>query len=500
MVSDADPDRVLLGPRQSGTTAGHLREATERNARWLASLNVSNVGYLGLNAPAFPVSFLSAARAGIPFAPLNYRLTDSQLGGLLERLAPALVVADDDMAGRVRSAAGIEVVSSDEMLRHGGGALPVGGAGSSEELPFVDPEAVAVLLFTSGTTGTPKAAVLRHRHLTAYILGTVEFFGASEDDAQLVSVPAYHIAGIAGVLSSLYAGRRVVYLPYFEPAGWVDLVRGEAVTQAMVVPTMLERILVAIDDGGVTLPSLRHLSYGGGRAPLALVERAMQTLPGVDFVNAYGLTETSSTIAALTPEDHRVCAASEDLPVRRRLASVGRPLPSVEVEIRGPDGEVLGPGERGEIHVRGDQVAGEYATGSALADDGWFPTRDAGWLDEEGFLFLDGRLDDVIVRGGENLSPGEIEEVLLGHPSVAEAAVVGIPDPEWGEAVAAAVVLKAGSAATVAELQAYVRERLRSTKTPEVIQVVGELPYNDTGKLLRRVIKESFAGDAAGAI
>jgi acyl-CoA synthetase (AMP-forming)/AMP-acid ligase II len=218
----------------------------------------------------------------------------------------------------------------------------------------------------------------------------------------------------------------------------------------------------------------------------------MRILPDVDLVNAYGLTETSSTIAALTPQDHRDCVAGDAM-ARRRLGSVGRPLPSVELQIRGAEGDLLPAGERGEIYVRGEQVSGEYATGSLLDDEGWFATKDAGWVDEEGFLFLDGRLDDVIVRGAENLSPGEIEEVLTEHPAVVEAAVVGVPDPQWGEAVAAAVVFHPGASATVEELKDWVRERLRSTKTPELIQVRDAMPYNETGKLLRRIIRDDLS-------
>ena len=492
MVSDATPERVLLGPRDSGLTAASLLALSEQKAAWLTGVGAETVGFLGLNSPAFPATLLSAARAGAAFAPLNFRLPDAQLRGLLERITPGVVVADPDMVGRASGVDGLSVVSSEEFLR------PAEGTGAVDELPFVDPDDVAVLLFTSGTTGQPKAAVLRHRHLTAYILGTVDFLSAGDDEAQLVSVPAYHIAGVAGALSSLYSGRRVVYLPVFEPHEWVDLARREKVTQAMVVPTMLERIVDVLSDDRGGLPHLRHLSYGGGRAPVALVEKTMRVLPGVSLVNAYGLTETSSTIAALTPDDHRECAASDDPKVRRRLASVGRPLPSVEVEIRDPDGKPLEAGERGEIHVRGEQVSGEYASGSVLGADGWFATRDAGWLDDEGFLFLDGRLDDVIVRGGENLSPGEIEEVLMEHPAVAEAAVVGVPDPEWGEAVAAAVVLHSGSNVDAEELQAFVRDRLRSTKTPQVIEIRDSLPYNETGKLLRRVIKEALVRTLAG--
>jgi acyl-CoA synthetase (AMP-forming)/AMP-acid ligase II len=260
----------------------------------------------------------------------------------------------------------------------------------------------------------------------------------------------------------------------------------------MVVPTMLGRILDRIDATGADVSSLRHISYGGGRMPVETIERAMKVLPDVNFVNAYGLTETSSTVAVLTPDDHREAASSSDPTVRARLGSVGRPLPSVEVEIRDADEGLVPSGERGEIWVRGDQVAGEYLGRSLLTEDGWFRTRDAGWMDEAGFLYLDGRLDDVIVRGGENLSPGEIEATLLEHPAVADVAVVGIPDPEWGEAVAAAVVAEPGTQVTEAELQEWVKSRLRSTKAPKVVQFRTEMPYNETGKLLRRVIRDEL--------
>jgi acyl-CoA synthetase (AMP-forming)/AMP-acid ligase II len=265
-----------------------------------------------------------------------------------------------------------------------------------------------------------------------------------------------------------------VYLPQFDPEAWVETARSEDITHAMVVPTMLGRILDVLESHGDELVMLRHLSYGGGRMPAAVIERAMKLLPEVGFVNAYGLTETSSTIAILTPEDHRD---------PRRLGSVGKPLSSIEVEVRD-----------GEIWVRGEQISGEYlGRGAALTADGWFRTNDAGWLDDDGYLFVEGRLDDVIVRGGENLSPGEIEDVLLLHPAISDAAVVGVPDQEWGEAVAAIVVLHAGASVTDAQLQAWVRDRLRSARTPARVEFRDELPYNETGKLLRRVLKAELS-------
>jgi acyl-CoA synthetase (AMP-forming)/AMP-acid ligase II len=487
MVTEGVPDRIVVGSRTGGLTAADLLSRAKRAAGHFLAAGAEYVAMVDLNSEAVPVCLFGASLAGLPFAPVNYRLSDELLDHLLRRLVPGVVVVAPDVMDRIGDIEGLQILTRDELM------AATAEGDEPDALPFVDPEAIAVLLFTSGTTGEPKAAVLRHRHLTSYILDSVEFLGAGEDEAQLVSVPPYHVAGMSAILSSLFSGRRIFYLPGFDPGEWVRAVREEAVTQAMVVPTMLGRILTAMQEQGVGLGSLRHLSYGGGRMPRELIERAMTLLPDVDYVNAYGLTETSSTISVLTPEDHREAMATDDPEVRRRLGSVGRPLPSIELEIRDADGTRLGPGEHGEIYVRGEQVAGEYLGRSVLTDDGWFPTNDEGRLDEAGFLYLEGRLDDVIVRGAENLSPGEIEDTLLEHPAVAEVAVVGVPDPEWGEAVAAAVVLGPGEEVTEGELKAWVKQRLRSTKTPQVVQFREEMPYSETGKLLRRVIRDELS-------
>jgi acyl-CoA synthetase (AMP-forming)/AMP-acid ligase II len=495
MVADAAGERVAFGSRTGGLTYGRLLDGARNVGALLQRSGAANVAFVGLNSDTVPLVMFGSALAGVPFAPVNYRLADEQLRSILARLAPGLAVVDAEVAPRVGEIDGIDVMTTDELAAVV--AAPVGDA----ELSPADPEDVAILLFTSGTTGDPKAAVLRHRHLTSYILTTVDFLGAGEDEAQLVSVPPYHVAGISAVLSSVFAGRRIYYLPAFDTAAWVRAADEEAITQAMVVPTMLNRILDEVQRAGVKLEALHHVSYGGGRMPVPVIERAMGMLPQVNWVNAYGLTETSSTIAVLGPDDHTSAFTSDDPKVRARLGSVGRPLPTVELEVRDLDGHPLPTGGRGEIYVRGEQIAGEYLGRSVLTADGWFPTNDAGFLDEDGYLFLEGRLDDVIVRGAENLSPGEIEDVLVAHPAVAEAAVFGLPDTEWGEKVVAAVVLQPDAVADEAELQSWVRERLRSTKTPERIHFRGELPHNETGKLLRRVLKADVAeSDPPGAV
>ena len=492
MAGEALGERIAVGSLTGGLSYAQLLSRARSAAAWIAGSDARTVAYVGLNSQAYPVALFAAGLAGRPFAPLNYRLPDADLRRILARTAPGIAIVDDDMLQRVQGVEGVALVSRSRFLEEAAASrsLPA-------EMAIPDIEDIAVLLFTSGTTGEPKAAILRHRHLTSYVISTLEFMGAGEDEAAMISVPPYHIAAVSAVLTSTYIGRRIVYLESFTPEDWVRVVSRENVTHAMVVPTMLGRVLDEIGRTGGNLPSLRHLSYGGGRMPAATIERALRMLPHVDFVNAYGLTETSSTIAVLTPEDHRVAIASTDPRVRARLGSVGRPLPSVELDIRDPDGRPVPPNQEGEIWVRGEQVSGEYLHRKAVREDGWFPTSDSGFLDDDGFLYLGGRLDDVIVRGGENISPGEIEDVLRTHPAVDDVAVVGMPDVEWGERVVAVVVSRVDPSPE--ELKRWVRERLRSTKAPETIFFRGELPYNETGKLLRRTLKQELttAGSAA---
>ncbi len=474
-------------------THAQLFAGAGRAAAKVRAAGVERVALLDVSSPAVPLGLFASAWAGKPFVPLNYRLSGPELDALIERVRPALLITDRERAAQLAGREGVRVMLREELLATARESLPPAEADWSME-----PEEVAIWLFTSGTTGAPKAALLRHRHLVSYILGSVEFMAASEEDAALVSVPPYHVAGMAALLSSIYAGRRIVQLPAFSPESWLALAERERVSNAFVVPTMLARLVEALEAGGGKAPgTLRALAYGGGKMPLPVIERAMRLFGHIDLTNAYGLTETSSTIAVLGPADHREAAASDDPSARRRLSSVGRALPGVEVEIRDPEGKPLAAGQRGEICVRGEQVSGEYlGRASRVGADGWFPTHDGGFLDEAGYLFLEGRIDDVIVRGGENLSPGEIEDVLLEHPAVADAAVVGIPDVEWGEGVAAAIVLKPGASASAAELQAWVKRHLRSSRVPQLVRFEPELPYNETGKLLRRRVREALASGA----
>lgn len=480
MVAGAFGGRLGVGTAQRGLTYAELADRSARGGATLGDRGAAGLAYVGTTDLAFPVALFAAAWAGVPFLPLNYRLSDEQLGALLRQHPGLLVVADDPGRIRAMDVQAVDVLTPGEWL-----AATDDGPGAGEVHSGTDAEDVAVLLYTSGTTSAPKAVVLRHRHLAAYVVTSIEFASADEDAAALICVPPYHIAGVANTITSIYSTRRIVYLPRFSPDSWLELVRAQSVTHAFLVPTMLARVVEHLGGERADCPSLRTMSYGGARMPITVLERALQAFPDAGFVNAYGLTETSSTLAILTPEDHRA-ALGGDPAARARLGSAGRLIPGVEVQIRD-----------GEIWCRGEQISGEYLGRERVTDeDGWFPTRDRGWFDDEGYLFIEGRADDTIIRGGENVAPAEIEDVLLAHPDVADAAVVGVPDDEWGQRIEAAVVLRPGATADTDTLRAHCRAHLRGSRTPSRIVVRDELPHTDTGKLLRRQVLADLCADA----
>src|ERR1700757_4671888 len=373
MAASSNPGRTAIVSGDVRLTTQQLSDLADGGAGVIAASNAKHVAYVGIGGAILPVLIFAAARAGLAFTPLNYRLSADGVRALIERLPEPLVVVDDRYRDTLGDASD-RVLSSGEFL-----AAARKGEGAAEVLAFPDPESVAIVLFSSGTTSQPKAVELSHNNLTSYVTGTVEFESAEPTDAALICVPPYHIAGVGAALSNLYAGRKMVYLTNFDADEWVRLINDERVTTATVVPTMLDRIVTALETGGHELPSLRSPACGGSKVGLPLVRRALELLPQVGFVNAYGLTETSSTIAVLSPDDHRLAQAASDIAVVKRLGSVGQPVPGIELQIRDENGTVLGPGQTGELFVRGEQVSGRYTgIGSGLDAEGWVPTRENG--------------------------------------------------------------------------------------------------------------------------
>jgi acyl-CoA synthetase (AMP-forming)/AMP-acid ligase II len=465
------PDHAAVTDRHGSLTLGELHGLASAFAGRVLQTGLEGpVAFIDVNGRAFPIALFGAALAGRPFVPLNFRGDQRLIRHSMEAVEPSIVVAGPRYVRLVES---IETWETESLLRL---------SQTASVQPLDSPEGVAVQIFTSGTTSAPKAASLLHANLTSYVLGSVEPLGDA-DACALITAPNYHIATVANTLTSIYAGRRIVFLEQFDAHEWLEVAQREKVTNAFVVPTMLERICQAIAEGASPPEHLRTLAYGGAAASRATVEAALACFGDrTGLVNAYGLTETSSTISLLGADDHREAHTSDDPLIRARLMSAGRVLPGVEMTIS----------EAGEILVRGHQVGGTYGNGleSERLRDGWFHTGDLGRIDDGGYLFIEGRVDDMIIRGGENISPLEVENALSEHPAVAGAAVVGVADPEWGQRVVAAVELQ--GEAEPAELLEWLRSRLPSFKRPEEIVVVAELPRTDLGKLQRRKVKAQF--------
>ncbi|WP_233365657.1 MULTISPECIES: class I adenylate-forming enzyme family protein [Rhodococcus] len=478
-AAGVDPDRIVLTLNGRPITMNDVQRRADALARKLVDHGADACVLLAVNGPVLPLTLMACATAGIPVAPLNYRLPDNDIAALLRQFTKPLTVVDSDQLGRIPAD-----LTTDEWVRL--------SESPAEPLDlFPDPESTAVVLFTSGTTSAPKPVPLTQSNLGTYALNTIDLCSADAEECSLVSVPPYHVAGVGSAISNLLTGRRAAYLPRFTPRGWLDVVTEQAVTSAMVVPTMLARIVEEL-GGNVFTGNLKQLSYGGAPTAPSVLHKALELFPGTGFTNAYGLTETSSTLALLTPDDHRAAISSNDADIQARIGSVGRPVPGVEAQIRHDDGKVLDSGEIGVLWVRGQQISGRYlGRASALDEHGWFCTRDGAHMDADGYLFIVGRVDDTIIRGGENVAPAEIEKVLSDHPTVRDVGVVGLPDAEWGQRIAAGVV-PVGDDFDIDTFLTWARPLLRSSRTPDVVIVLDELPYGPTGKLLRRQLENRF--------
>ena len=316
-------------------------------------------------------------------------------------------------------------------------------------------------------------------------------------ERNLLSLPMYHVAGIQSALAAIYGGRTLLLARQFEAQQWMDLVHREKAHRAGMVPTMLKQVLDHPHFPDYEFSSLRIISYGAAPMPPEVIRKAIESLPHTRFINAFGQTETASTITMLSPEDHVLEGDSDEIEKKlRRLSSVGKALDDVEIAILDENGAALPQGLEGEVAARGPRLMSGYwsdeqATREAFQDN-WLLTGDRGYLDEGGYLFLTGRSRDFIKRGGEMVSPQEVEDTLLSHTSVREAAVIGVPDAQWGERVRALVVPTPGAIPTPEDLIRHCHNRLASFKRPESVVFVTEIPKNPMGKVLKRVLRDQY--------
>ena len=368
-------------------------------------------------------------------------------------------------------------------------------AGDPAEPPGVDQHALAAISYTGGTTGTPKGVMLSHANLLANALHNLVATGHRRETRFLNVCPMFHVAGIANLYACAWVGAVQVVLPRFDPAAVLAAIERERITHTTLVPTMLGMLLDAPESAATDLGSLRNVQYAASPISPELQRRVLDRLP-CEVAQFYGMTEAAPTVSHLSPEDHRRGHAGEE-PYRGRLASMGAPVPGVEVEVRDAAGAPLGPGEIGELWVRGPNVMLGYwhrpkETEAALVD-GWYRSGDGAYADADGYLYMVDRLKDVIITGAENVYSVEVENALAEHEEIMEAAVFGIPDDRWGEAVHAVVTVRPGARVSPDELIVHCRGRIAGYKVPHEIEVRSEpLPKSGAGKVLKNRLREPF--------
>jgi acyl-CoA synthetase (AMP-forming)/AMP-acid ligase II len=340
--------------------------------------------------------------------------------------------------------------------------------------------------------------MLSHNSFSIYVLENVTPADPELEERNILTVPLYHVAGIQAMMAAIYGGRTLVMERQFEAKEWMGLVAAEKANRAMMVPTMLKQLIDHPDFKKYDLSSLKVITYGAAPMPLEVIKKALGVFPGVSFINAFGQTETASTITTLSPEDHVLSGSKEEMEKKlKRLSSIGKPMSDVEMKIVSEEGKDLPVGEVGEIVARGPRVMTGYwrdeeKTQKTIDKDGWVHTGDVGYMDEDGYFYLAGRATDMIIRAGENIAPEEVEAAIRSHPKVDEAAVIGVPDEEWGELPKAIIVLKKGETATAEEIMEHCRQKLASYKRPRYVVFVDELPRNPMGKVLKRVLREQY--------
>ena len=486
------------------TTFARLDEAGNRAARVLSDLGVTKgdrICFLGKNHPFYFEVLLGAARIGAVMTPVNWRLAPPEVAYILGNAEARVAFVGEgftDMLETARAQApmvkrviGLAAPDFDgpdyASLRDAADPTP-----PATEIGLDDD---ALQLYTSGTTGRPKGAVMTH----GSILSSRDADGGEgaqrewqepvEGDVTLLAMPCFHISGTGTGLTTMIGGTNAIVLPEYDPTKALDLIENYNISRIFLVPAAIQILLNHPRAKEVDFSRIQYITYGASPIPLELMREAMDVI-GCGFVQMYGMTETSGTIVALDPEDH----VPEGSP---KMRSVGKPLHGVEIKIIDESGADVPVGAVGEIATRSSKNMSRYwnnpdATAETIDADGWLRTGDAGYLDEDGYLYIHDRVMDLIISGGENIYPAEVENALYSHPDIGDVAVIGVPDEKWGEAVKACVVLKEGKTLTEADVIAHARTQIAGYKCPKSVGFIPALPRNPSGKILRRELRAPY--------
>ncbi|WP_179045293.1 long-chain-fatty-acid--CoA ligase [Sphingobium lactosutens] len=449
-----------------------------------------HVLFLGRNSDAVPLLALGANKMGAIPVPLNWRLAPAEIAQIVRDCTPPLLFVEPGFEQSAQQAAALSQnpvrIISARSLRTGREWLE----GAQEPIDLSsDPEHIAIQVYTSGSTGRPKGVMLPHRALLGInvLRPAVEWDRWGPQDVTLVQAPLGHIGAFGMMARALFFGALAVIHESFDAAATLAAIEGDRVSKLSLVPTAVKMILDLPESGGADYRSLDTIIYGSAPITPSLLRQAVATF-GCRFAQSYGMSETSGPTVVLPPDDHNPLGT-------QRMTGAGKALPATELLITDEDGRPLPTGETGEIWIRSvANMAGYWnlpdETAHTLTPEGWVRTGDAGYLDADGYLYVRGRVKDMIISGAENIYPAEVENVLIGHPDVADVAVIGLPHPHWGEAVTAVIVPRPGTSPGPDSIIGWARERIAGYKLPKAIYFIDALPLSGTGKVDKRRLRE----------